>query len=65
MMMWSLTYFDDILSKMKWLREPTVQTSTDGSCMCNQAQQEKDTFQWLEIYKHDSAQQVLKKGSVI
>ena len=25
--------------------------------MCTHAQQEKDTFQPLEIYKHDSAQQ--------
>ena len=53
--MWSLTHFDDILNKMKGLQEPTVQTSTGGSCMCNQAQQEKGTFQRLEIYKHDSA----------
>ena len=42
---------------MKGLKEPTVQTSTGGSCLCNQAQQEKGTFQWLEIYLHDSAQQ--------
>ena len=58
--MWSLTYFDAILNKMKGLQEPTVQTlqtSIGGSCMCNQAQQEKGTFQRLEIYKHDSAQQ--------
>ena len=33
--------------------------------MYNQAQQEKGTFQRLEIYQHDSAQQLLKKGSVI
>ena len=31
--------------------------------MCNQAQQEKGTFQ--RLYKDDSAQQWLKKGSVI
>ena len=55
--MWSLTHFDAILNKMKGSQEPTVQTSIGGSCMCNQAQQEKGTFQWLEIYKHDSAQQ--------
>ena len=57
MMMWSLTHFDDVLNKMKGLQEPAAQTSTGGSCMCNQAQQEKGTFQRLEIYKHDSAQQ--------
>ena len=56
--------FRYILNKMKGLQEPTVQTSTGGSCMCNQPQQEKGTFQRLEIYKHDSAQQWLKKGSV-
>ena len=56
-MMWPLRYFDDILNKMKGLQEPTVQTSTGGSGMCNQAQQEKGTFQRLEIYKHDSAHQ--------
>ena len=39
------------------MQEPIVQTSIGGSCMCNQAQQEKRTFQRLEIYKHDSAQQ--------
>ena len=55
--MWSLTHFDDILNKMKGLQEPTVQTSTGGYCMCNQPQREKGTFQRLEIYKHDSAQQ--------
>ena len=64
-MMWSLRHFDDILNKMRELQEPTVQTSTGGSCMCNQAQQEKRTFQRLEIYKHESAQQWIKKGSVI
>ena len=37
----------------------------DPACVINNAQQEKDTFQQLEIYKNDSAQQVLKKGSVI
>ena len=63
--MWSPMHFDDILNKVKGLQEPTVQTSTGGSCMCNQAQQEKGTFQRLKIYKHDSAQQWLKKGSVI
>ena len=63
--MWSLMHFDDILNKVKGLQEPAVQTSTGGSCMCNQAQQEKGTFQRLKIYKHDSAQQWLKKGSVI
>ena len=42
---------------MEGLLEPTVQTSTGGSCMRNQAQQEKGTFQRLEIIKHDSAQQ--------
>ena len=63
--MWSLMHFDDILNKVKGSQEPTVQTSTGGSCMCNQAQQEKGTFQRLKIYKHDSAQQWLKKGSVI
>ena len=63
--MWSLMHFDDILNKVKGLQEPAVQTSTDGSCMCNQAQQEKGTFQRLKIYKHDSAQQWLKRGSVI
>ena len=57
LMMWPLRHFDDLLNKMKGLQEPTVQTSTGGSCMCNQAQQEKGTFQRLEIYKHDSAQQ--------
>ena len=61
---------DDILDKMKGLQEPTVwyhdlQTSTGGSCMCNQARQEKSTFQRLEIFKHDSAQQWLKKGSAL
>ena len=55
--MWSLTHFDDILNKLKGLQEPTVQTSTGGSCMCNQPQQEKGTFQRLEIYKDDFAQQ--------
>ena len=39
------------------MQEPIVQTSIGGFCMCNQAQQEKRTFQRLEIYKHDSAQQ--------
>ena len=56
-MMWSLTHFDDIINKMEGLQEPTVQTSTGGSCMRNQAQLEKGTFQRLEIFKHDSAQQ--------
>ena len=56
-MKWSLMHFHDILNKIKGLQEPTVQTSTGGSCMCNQAQQEKGTFQRLEIYKDDSAQQ--------
>ena len=53
--MWSLAHFDDILDKMKGLQEPTVwyhdlQTSTGGSCACNQAQQEKGTFQPPEIH---------------
>ena len=39
------------------MQEPIVQTSIGASCMCNQAQREKRTFQRLEIYKHDSAQQ--------
>ena len=56
-MMWSLMHFDDPLNKVKGLQEPTVQTSTGESCMFNKAQQEKRTFQRLEIYKHDSAQQ--------
>ena len=61
-MMWSLAHFDDILDKMKGLQEPTVlyhdlQTSTGGSCVCNQAQQEKGTFEPPEIYKHDFARQ--------
>ena len=55
LMMWSLTHFGDVLDKMKGLQEPTVQTG--GSCMCSQSRQEKGTFQRLEIYKHDSAQQ--------
>ena len=55
-MMWYPTHFDDILNKMKGLQEPAVQTSTGGSCMCNQPQQEKGTFQRHEIYKDDSAQ---------
>ena len=59
-MMWSLTHLDNILDKIKELQEPTVayndlQTSTGGSCVCNQAQQGKGTFQRLEIYKHYSA----------
>ena len=41
-----------------------MQNSTGGSCMCNHAQQEKGSIQQLEIYKHDSAQQWLKKGLV-
>ena len=61
-MMWSLTHSDDIRDKMKGLLEPTVyyhdlHTSTGGSWMCNQAQQEKGTFPQVEIYKHDSGQQ--------
>ena len=48
-MMWSLTHFDDILNKMKGLQEPTVQTSTGCSCMCNKAQQEKGTFSGLKF----------------
>ena len=61
-MMWSLTHFDDITDKMKGSQEPRVlyhdlQTSGGGSRIGNQAQQEKGTFQPLEIYKHDSAQQ--------
>ena len=36
-----------------------------GSCMCNQTQQEKGTFQRREIYKHQSAQQWPQKGSVL
>ena len=51
---------------MKALQEPTVyyhdlQTSSGGSSMCNHAEQEKGTFQQLEIYKHDYAQQWLKE----
>ena len=47
---------------MKGLQEPTVsyhdlRTASGGSIMCNHVQQEKGTFQRLEIYKHDSAQQ--------
>ena len=42
-----------------------LQTSNGGFSMCNYAQQEKGTFQRLEIYEHDTAQQWLKKGSVI
>ena len=42
--------FRYILNKMKGLQEPTVQTSTGGSCMCNQPQQEKGTFQRLETW---------------
>ena len=38
-----------------------LQTSTGGSCVCNQAQQEKGTFQRFEIYKHDSARQWHKR----
>ena len=72
-MMWSLRHcFNDTLGKMKsnGLQEPTMQyhdlqTSSSGSSMCNHAQQEKGTFQWHEIYQHDSAQQLLKKGSVL
>ena len=61
-MMWSLTHFNDILDKMKASQELTVQyhdlqTSSGGSSMYNHAQQEKGTFQRLEIYKHDSSQQ--------
>ena len=41
-----------------------MQSSPGESCMRNQTQQEKGTFQRLKIYKHDSAQQLLKKGSV-
>ena len=56
--MWSLTYFDDTRQN-EGVRPGTssLQTSTGGSCMCNQAQQEKGTFQWFEIYKYDSAGQ--------
>ena len=60
--MWSLAHFNDMLDKLKALQEPTVlyhdlQTSSGGFSMCNHPQQEKDTFQRLEIYEHDSAQQ--------
>ena len=63
-MMWSLTYFDDTRQNEGVKGTYSLQASTGGSCTCNQAQQEKGTFQRREIYKHDSAQQWLKKGSV-
>ena len=41
---------------MKTLQERTVckLLLVGGSCMCDQAQQEKDTFQRLEIYKNNN-----------
>ena len=47
------------------LEDHDLQTSTGESCICNQAQHKKGPFQWLEIYKRGSAQQWLKKGSLI
>ena len=64
LMMWSLTYFDDTRQNEGVKGTYSLQASTGGSCTCNQAQQEKGTFQRREIYKHDPAQQWLKKGSV-
>ena len=57
LMMWFLTHFDDTRQNEGVTGTSSLQTSTGGSCMCNQAQQEKGTFQQREIYKHDSAQQ--------
>ena len=47
------------------LEDHDLQTSTGESYICNQAQHKKGPFRWLEIYKRGSAQQWLKKGSVI
>ena len=63
-MMWSLTHFDYTKQNEGVTGTYSLQASTGGSCRCNQAKREKGTFQRREIYKHDHAQQWLKKGSV-
>ena len=47
--MWSLTHFDDIINKMEGLLEPTVQTSTGGSCMAIRLSGRKVLFSGLKF----------------
>ena len=47
--MWSLTHFDDIINKMEGLQEPTVQTSTGGSCMAIMLSRRKVLFSGLKF----------------
>ena len=47
--MWSLTHFDDIINKMEGLLEPTVQTSTGGSCMAIRLSRRKVLFSGLKF----------------
>ena len=47
--MWSLTHFDDIINKMEGLQEPTVQTSTGGSCIAIMLSRRKVLFSGLKF----------------
>ena len=47
--MWSLTHFDDIINKMEGLLEPTVQTSSGGSCMAIRLSRRKVLFSGLKF----------------